>query len=179
MRRLPHKNLAAELLQKLLRGEIESRARTNVVLERKFADRLLAIVNRYRNRAIESAQVISELIEMAKEFREASGRGERLGLKPEELAFYDALVDNEEVVRQMKDEVLQKIALELTDKLRTSTTVDWGKRESVRARLRNLVRITLRRHGYPPEGQDAAIELVMRQAERLSDSWSGRSGTDA
>ncbi|MFY9341002.1 MAG: type I restriction endonuclease subunit R [Planctomycetota bacterium] len=174
VRRLPHQNLAAELLQKLLRNEIESRARTNVVLEQRFGERLLAIVNRYRNRAIESAQVISELIAMAKEFREASGRGERVGLRDDELAFYDALADNAEVRRVMADDLLRKIALELTEKLRASTTVDWGKRESVRARLRNLVRITLRRNGYPPEGQEAAVDLVMRQAERLSDAWTTR-----
>ena len=171
VRNLPQRNFAVELLQKLLNDEIKSRSRTNVILEKKFSDRLLAALNRYRSRAIESAQVIEELIEMAKEFREAAKRGENLGLNESELAFYDALTDNESAVRELGDEVLKKIAFELTEKLRNSTTVDWQKRESVRARLRNLVRITLRRYKYPPDRQEEAIRLVLEQAERLSDEW--------
>ena len=168
VRQLPQRNFAVELLQKLLNDEIKSRSRTNVILEKKFSDRLLAALNRYRSRAIESAQVIEELIQMAKEFREAAKRGENLGLNESELAFYDALADNESAVRELGDEILKKIALELTEKLRNSTTVDWQKRESVRAKLRNLVRITLRRYKYPPDMQEEAIKLVMEQAERLS-----------
>jgi type I restriction enzyme, R subunit len=171
VRQLPHRNFAVELLQKLLNDEIRSRSQTNVVLERKFSDRLLAALNRYRNRAIESAQVIEELIEMAKEFREATKRGENLGLNESELAFYDALADNESAVRLLGDDILKKIAFELTEKLRNSTSVDWQKRDSVRARLRNLVRITLRRYRYPPDLQEKAIQLVLEQAERLSDAW--------
>jgi type I restriction enzyme R subunit len=125
----------------------------------------------YRSRAIESAHVIEELIAMAREFREAAKRGENLGLNESELAFYDALANNESAVRDLGDEVLKKIAFELTAKLRTSTSVDWQKRESVRARLRNLVRITLRRYRYPPDKQEEAIRLVLEQAERLSDEW--------
>ncbi len=172
VRNLPQRNFAVELLQKLLNDEIKSRSRTNVILEKKFSDRLLAALNRYRSRAIESAQVIEELIQMAKEFREAAKRGENLGLNESELAFYDALADNESAVRELGDDTLKKIAHELTDKLRNSTTVDWQKRESVRARLRNLVRITLRRYKYPPDMQEEAIRLVLDQAERLSDEWS-------
>jgi type I restriction enzyme R subunit len=172
VRNLPQRNFAVELLQKLLNDEIKSRCRTNVLLERKFSDRLLAALNRYRNRAIESAQVIEELIAMAKEFREAAKRGAELGLNDSELAFYDALADNESAVRELGDDILKQIALELTDKLRTSTTVDWQKRDSVRARLRNLVRITLRRYKYPPDKTEAAIQLVLEQAERLSEEWS-------
>jgi type I restriction enzyme R subunit len=108
---------------------------------------------------------------MAREFREAAKRGENLGLNESELAFYDALANNESAVRDLGDEVLKKIAFELTAKLRTSTSVDWQKRESVRARLRNLVRITLRRYRYPPDKQEEAIRLVLEQAERLSDEW--------
>jgi type I restriction enzyme R subunit len=174
VRRLPQRNFAVELLQKLLNDEIRSRSRTNAVVEKKFSERLQAALNRYRNRAIESAQVIEELIGMAKEFREAAKRGEKLGLNDSELAFYDALAENESAVRELGDEVLRKIALELTEKLRSSTSVDWQKRESVRARLRNLVRVTLRRYKYPPDKQDDAIRLVMEQAERLSDEWSQR-----
>ncbi len=171
VRQLPQRNFAVELLQKLLNDEIKSRSRTNVILEKKFSDRLLAALNRYRSRAIESAQVIEELIEMAKEFREAAKRGENLGLTESELAFYDALAVNESAVRELGDEVLKRIANELTEKLRNSTTVDWQRRESVRARLRNLVRITLRRYKYPPDKQEEAIRLVLEQAERLSDEW--------
>jgi len=171
VRNLPQRNLAVELLQKLLNDEIKSRSRTNIVLEKKFSDRLLAALNRYRSRAIESAQVIEELIAMAKEFREAIKRGDELGLNVSELAFYDALADNESAVRELGDEVLKKMAHELTDKLRNSTTVDWQKRESVRARLRNLVRITLRRYKYPPDRQEEAIKQVLEQAERLSEEW--------
>jgi type I restriction enzyme, R subunit len=172
VRQLPQRNFAVELLQKLLNDEIKSRSRTNVILEKKFSDRLMAALNRYRSRAIESAQVIEELIAMAKELREAVKRGDELGLNESELAFYDALADNESAVRELGDDILKKIAHELTDKLRNSTTVDWQKRESVRARLRNLVRITLRRYKYPPDKQEEAIKLVLDQAERLSEEWS-------
>jgi type I restriction enzyme, R subunit len=173
VRQMPQKNFAVELLQKLLNDEVKSRSRTNVVLERKFGDRLLDALNRYRSRAVESAQVIEELIAMAKEFREAAKRGEALGLSDSELAFYDALMNNESAVLELGDPVLKLIAQELTQKLRNSTTVDWQKRESVRARLRNLVRITLRRYKYPPDMQEEAIRLVLEQAERLSDEWAG------
>ena len=171
VRNLPQRNFAVELLQKLLNDEIKSRSRANVILEKKFSDRLQEALNRYRSRAIESSLVIEELIGMAKEFREAAKRGEHLGLNESELAFYDALADNESAVRELGDEILRKIAHELTEKLRHSTTVDWQKRESVRARLRNLVRITLRRYKYPPDRQEKAIRLVLEQAERLSDQW--------
>lgn len=177
VRQLPHRNFAVELLQKLLNDEIRSRTRTNVVLEKKFSDRLEAALNRYRSRAIESAQVIEELIQMAREFRSAAARGEHFGLNESELAFYDALANNESAVRQLGDDVLKQIALELTEKLRNSTSVDWQKRDSVRAKLRNLVRITLRRHRYPPDMQEEAIRLVLQQAERLSEEWSGQNHT--
>jgi type I restriction enzyme R subunit len=143
-----------------------------VIQERKFSERLTNSLNKYHGRAVKSAEVIEELIEMAKEFREAAKRGEELGLNESEIAFYDALADNESAVRELGDEILKKIAQELADKLRKSTTVDWQKRDSVRAKLRNLVRITLRRYKYPPDKQEAAIQLVLQQAERLSDDWS-------
>jgi type I restriction enzyme R subunit len=172
VRSLPQKNLAALLLERLMNDQIASRARTNVVLEKKFADRLRATINRYHNRAIESAQVIEELIAMAKEFREQAARGEKLGLNESEFAFYEALANNESAVRELGDEVLSTIARELTDKLRGSASIDWRKRENVRARLRNLVRITLKRYKYPPDKQEEAVELVLSQAERLTDEWS-------
>lgn len=169
---MPARNLAVELLQKLLNDEIKSKTRNNVVQEKKFSDRLMETLKKYRNRSIESAQVIEELIALAKEFREAAARGANLGLNPDEVAFYDALAENESAVRELGDDTLKKIAQEITDKLRKSTSVDWQKRESVRAKLRNLVRITLRKYKYPPDKTEAAIELVLRQAEVLSNEWS-------
>jgi type I restriction enzyme R subunit len=172
VRQLPQKNFAVELLQKLLADQVKSRMRTNVVLERQFSDRLQAALNRYLSRAVESAQVIEELIAMAKEMTTALQRGEAMGLNESEFAFYGALADNDSALQILGDETLKAIAREVTEKLRNSTSVDWQKRESVRARLRNLVRITLRRYKYPPDQQEEAIRLVLEQAERLSESWS-------
>jgi type I restriction enzyme, R subunit len=169
---MPARNLAVELLQKLMNDEIKSRMRSNVVQEKKYSDRLIDTLKKYRNRSIESAQVIEDLIALAKEFREGIKRGEKLGLNDDELAFYDALADNESAVRELGDEILKKIAQEIADKLRKSTTVDWQKRDSVRARLRNLVRITLKKYKYPPDKTEEAIELVLKQAETLSNEWS-------
>ncbi len=171
VRNMQAKNLAAELLEKLLRDEIRANTRTNVVREKKYGDRLLVTLNKYHNRAIETAQVIEELIQMAKDFQEEMAKQEVLGLNPDEQSFYDALANNESAVRELGDEVLKKIAHELTEKLRRSTTVDWQVRDSVRAKLRNLVRIILRRNKYPPDFQQEAIDLVLRQAEVLSESW--------
>jgi type I restriction enzyme R subunit len=169
---MPYRNLAVQILDRLLNDQIASRAKSNVVLEKKFSDRLRETINRYHNRTIESAQVIEELIAMAKEFREAAARGEKMDLSESEFAFYEALADNESATRELGDEVLKAIARELTEKLRGSASVDWRKRENVRARLRNLVRITLRRYKYPPDKQEEAIRLVLEQADRLSDEWS-------
>src|SRR5690606_27666134 len=138
---------------------------TNVVQSAKFSDLLQQSLTRYRNRAIETAQVIEELIQMAKKFQEAAQRGERLGLSQSEVAFYDALATNEAAVRQLGDETLRKIAIELTQSLRRSVTVDWAKRETVRAKLRVMVRTLLRRYKYPPDKQEEATEIVLRQAE--------------
>lgn len=172
VRNMESKNIAAELLEKLLRDEIRANTKTNVVREKKYADRLLATLRKYHNRAIETAQVIEELIKMAKDFQKEIEHEKELGLNPDELAFYDALANNESAVRELGDDTLKKIALELTKKLRRSTSVDWQVRDSVRAKLRNLVRVTLRRYKYPPDKQKEAIELVLRQAEVLSDRWS-------
>ncbi|MBI5740333.1 MAG: DUF3387 domain-containing protein [Nitrospirae bacterium] len=172
VRNMKSRNLAVELLEKLLRDEIRAKTRMDVVQQKKYGDRLLETLRKYHNRAIETAQVIEELITMAKDFQEAMKRHEDLGLNPDEVAFYDALANNESAVRELGDKILKKIAQELTDKLRKSTSVDWQVRDSVRARLRNLVRITLRRYKYPPDKQDEAINLVLQQAERLSEEWS-------
>ncbi|WP_420094624.1 type I restriction endonuclease subunit R [Geothermobacter hydrogeniphilus] len=172
VRNMKSRNLALELLEKLLRDSIKARTRNNVVLEQKFSERLLATLNRYHARAIETAQVIEELIQMAKDFQESLKRDEALGLNPDEIAFYDALANNESAVRELGDETLKKIAVEITEKLRNSTSVDWQVRESVRAKLRNLVRRTLRRWKYPPDKTPEAVELVLKQAEVLCEGWS-------
>jgi type I restriction enzyme R subunit len=174
VRRMPSRNLAVELLEKLLRDAIKARTRNNVVQEMKYGERLLETLRRYHNRAIETAQVIEELIQMAKDFQAAMKRDEELGLSPDEIAFYDALANNESAVRELGSEVLKKIAHELTEKLRASTTVDWQVRESVRAQMRNMIRRLLKKYKYPPDKRDEAIELVLRQAEKLSGTWSER-----
>ncbi|XXE20313.1 type I restriction endonuclease subunit R [Pseudomonas sp. Z1-12] len=172
VRQMESRNLAVELLEKLLRDEVKARARNNVVQEKKYGDRLLETLRKYHNRAIETAQVIEELIQMAKEFKAALEREAALGLSHDEIAFYDALANNESAVRELGDETLKKIAAELTEKLRASTTIDWQVRESVRAKLRILVRRCLQRWKYPPDQQPDAVELVLKQAESLSNEWS-------
>lgn len=172
VRQMESRNLAVELLEKLLRDEVKARARNNVVQEKKYGDRLLETLRKYHNRAVETAQVIEELIQMAKEFKAALEREASLGLGQDEIAFYDALANNESAVRELGDETLKKIAMELTEKLRASTTIDWQVRESVRAKLRILVRRCLQRWKYPPDEQSDAVELVLKQAESLSNEWS-------
>ncbi len=171
VRKMPEKNLAVELLEKLLKDHIRAKMRTNVVQEKKYSDRLYETLRKYNNRSIESAQVIEELIQMAKEFQDDLNRESKLGLNSDEIAFYDALANNESACRMLGDETLKKIAIEITDKLRKSTTIDWQVRDSVRARLRILVRRSLQRYKYPPDQEKAAIDLVLKQAEVLSNSW--------
>ena len=168
---MPHRNLAVELLQKLLRGEVSTRRRKNVVQARSFSEMLELTLRRYQNRAIEAAQVIEELIGLAKEMREANARGERLGLSEDELAFYDALETNDSAVQVLGDETLRDIARELVETVRGNVTIDWTLRENVRANLRRLVRRILRRHGYPPDKQEKATVTVLEQAEALSWGW--------
>ena len=171
VRQMKTRNLAVELLEKLLRDEIKARARNNVVQEKKYGDRLLETLRKYHNRAIETSQVMEELIQMAKEFQAVLEREAALGLGRDEIAFYDALAHNESAVRELGDETLKKIAVEITEKLRVSTTVDWQVRESVRARLRILVRRCLQKWKYPPDQQPDAVELVLQQAQALSEAW--------
>ena len=169
---MPQRNLAVELLQKLLRGEVATRRRTNLVQARSFAEMLEQTLRRYQNRAIEAAQVIEELIELAREMREAAIRGEKLGLNEDELAFYDALETNDSAVQVLGDETLRDIARELVQTVRNNVTIDWTLRENVRAQLRVLVRRILRKHGYPPDKQEKATQTVLEQAEVLSEGWS-------
>jgi type I restriction enzyme R subunit len=171
VRNLPERNLAVELLQRLLEGEIKSRFASNVVQDRKFSEMLANVITRYQNRSIETAQVMEELVEMAKKFREAASRGQELGLSEDEVRFYDALANNESAVRELTDETLKKIAHELTENLRQNLSVDWSERDSVRAKLRLMVKRILRKYKYPPDSQDAAVELVLEQAQALSHQW--------
>ena len=168
---MPQRNLAVELLQKLLKGELHIRRRKNVVQARSFAEMLEQTLRRYQNRAIEAAQVIEELIELAKEMREANARGERLGLSDDELAFYDALETNDSAVQVLGDDTLRDIARELVDTVRNNVTIDWTLRENVRAKLRAMVKRILRKHGYPPDKQEKATLTVLEQAEVLSEGW--------
>ena len=173
VKNLPEKNLAVELLERLLEGEIKSRFGSNVVQEKKFSDLLGNVIKRYQNRSIETAQVMEELVEMAKKFREAASRGELLGLTEDEVRFYDALATNESAVKELTDETLKKIAHELTENLRQNLTVDWSERESVRAKLRLMVKRVLRKYKYPPDLQEEAVDLVLRQAQVFGESWGG------
>ena len=171
IRNMPAKNLAVELLRKLLQDEIKAHTRTNVVQQKNYGDRLLETLRRYHNRSIETAQVIEELIQMAREFHESITRHEDLGLSEEEIAFYDALAEKPEVLRIMGDDTLKKLAIELTRKLRNSTSVDWTVRESVRASMRLMIKRLLRKYKYPPEGQEDAVTRVIQQAEALAGYW--------
>lgn len=171
VRHLKQRNLAVELLERLLKDQIKSRFKANVVQSAKFSELLQQSLTRYRNRAVETAQVIEELIAMAKKFQAEAQRGMELGLSPDEMAFYDALATNETAVRELGDETLKKIAVELVVKLRGSVTVDWAKRETVRAKLRVMVKTLLKRYKYPPDRQDEATDTVLMQAETLSAEW--------
>jgi type I restriction enzyme R subunit len=171
VRGMPQRNLAVELLRKLLAGEIHSRRRRNVVQARSFAEMLEQAIHRYQNRAIEAAQVIDELIKLAKEMREADRRSADLGLSEDELAFYDALETNDSAVKILGDATLRGIARELVQTVRANVTIDWTVRENVRAHLRVLVKRILRKHGYPPDKQEKATQTVLQQAEVLSEAW--------
>jgi type I restriction enzyme R subunit len=173
VRHMEHRNLAVELLQRLLKDDIKSRFKTNVVQKQKFSELLEATLVRYRNRAIETAQVIEELIEMAKSFNEAARRGDDLGLNNDEAAFYDALETSEASVRELGDSVLKEIARQLTDYLRKNLTVDWSVRDTVRAKMRGQIKLILKRHKYPPDMESRAVDLVLKQAEALSTAWMG------
>ena len=172
VRGMPQRNLAVELLQKLLKGEIAVRRRKNVVQARSFAKMLEQTICRYQNRATEAVQVIEELISLARDMREADARGEKLGLSEEELAFYDALETNDSAVKVLGDETLRTIAHDLVITVRNNVTIDWALRENVRAKLRVLVKRILRKHGYPPDRQEKATQIVLEQAEVLSAKWS-------
>jgi type I restriction enzyme R subunit len=171
VRGMPQRNLAVELLQKLLKGEIRTRQKRNVVQARSFTDMLEQALRKYRNRAIETAQVIEELIQLAKDMRAAEARGESLGLSDDELAFYDALETNDSAVKILGDDTLRTIARELVAMVRKNVTIDWTIRDNVRAQLRVYVKRILRKYGYPPDMQEKATHTVLEQAEVLSEGW--------
>jgi type I restriction enzyme R subunit len=171
VRGMPQRNLAVELLRKLLAGEIHTRRRKNVVQARSFAEMLEHALRRYQNRAIEAAQVIEELIGLARDMRAANARGVALGLNEEELAFYDALEVNDSAVQVLGEPTLQAMARELTESVRRNVSIDWTLRENVRAQMRVRVKRILRKHGYPPDKQEQATQTVLEQAEVLSDAW--------
>src|SRR5258707_9138515 len=168
---MPQRNLAVELLQKLLKGEIRARARRNLVQARSFAEMLEQSLRRYQNRAIETAKIIEELIQLAKDMRQAAQRGEALGLTDDEVAFYDALETNDSAVKVLGDEALRTIARELVATVRANVTIDWTIRDNVRAQLRVFVKRILRKYGYPPDMQEKATQTVLEQAEVLSAGW--------
>jgi len=171
VRGMPQRNLAVELLRKLLASEIKVRSKRNVVQARSFADLLEQAIKKYQNRAIETAQVIEELIGLAKDMRSAHTRGETLGLTEDELAFYDALETNDSAVKVLGEPTLTKIARELAEMVKKNVTIDWTVRENVRAQLRVLVKRILRKYGYPPDKQEQATTIVLEQAEVLSEAW--------
>lgn len=165
------KNLALEALQKLINGEIKSRTKSNVVQSRKFSERLEAAVRRYHNNAITAAQLLEELISLAKDIKADRERGEEQGLSQEEIAFYDALAENESALQALGDDKLRVIATELVMSVRNNVSVDWMHRDSARAKLRIEVKKILKKYGYPPDLQDAAVQLVLQQAEVLAPLW--------
>ena len=173
VRNLPQKNLAVEMLQKLLQGEVKARSKSNAVQARVFSELLEQSIRKYQNRAIETAQIIEELIQLAKEMREADKRGEELGLSSDEVAFFDALEVNDSAVKILGDAQLRSIAQELVQAVKNNVTIDWTQRENVKANLRVIIKRILRKHGYPPDKQLKATETVLEQAQLLSAAWAG------
>jgi len=166
---MKHQNLALELLKKLLNDEIKTRSKTNLVKSRKLLEMLEGAIKRYQNNLLTTAEIIQELINIAKEIKEADKEGERLGLTKDEVDFYNALEVNDSAVHIMGDDQLKDIAREITEKVRANATIDWTIRESTRARLMVIVKRTLTKWGYPPDKQAKAIETVLKQAELMAD----------
>ncbi len=171
VRNMPQKNLAVELLRKLLSNEIRIRSKKLLIQSKSFAEMLEQSIRKYQSRAIEAAAVIQELIELARQMREAGKRGEDLKLTEDELAFYDALEVNDSAVKVLGEPTLTAIAHELVETIRNSVTIDWTEREAVRAKIRVAVKRILRKHGYPPDKQERATQTVLQQAELLCADW--------
>ncbi len=171
VRRLPQRNLAVELLRKLLGNEIKALGRTNLVQARHFSEMLEKTLRAYENRAVEAAIILETMIELGNDLRARRERGERLGLSAEEEAFYDALETNDSAVQVLGDDTLKTIARELVSKVRANATIDWTQRESVQAEMRLMIKRILRRYGYPPDKQERATQTVLEQAELLGEAW--------
>ncbi len=165
-----HKNLAIELLKKILNNELKARAKTNLVKSKKLLEMLESAIKRYQNNLLTTAEIIQELINIAKQIKEADKEGEKLGLNNDEVAFYNALEINDSAVQVLGDDTLKEIAREIADKVRANATIDWTIRESARAKLMVLVRRTLNKYGYPPDKQQKAVDTVLKQAELLADN---------
>jgi type I restriction enzyme R subunit len=170
---MPQKNLAFEALKKLLNDEIRFISKRNVVQGKSFMEMLDKTIKKYTNRSVEAAQVIEELVELARKVREEKARGKTQNMTEDELAFYDALGTNDSAVKVLGDETLRKIALELTQMIRKSVTIDWTQRESVQAEIRLKVKKILRKYGYPPDKQEKATQTVLEQAELVAKDWVG------
>lgn len=170
VRALPQKNIAVQLLERLLKGKVKSVMKTNVVQSKKFSEMLQASIDKYNKRSIQASKVIEELIELAKEVQEASRRGEELGLNKDEIAFYDALADHETAKEVMGDDKLRAIAHELAVSIKENMTVDWHKKDSARAKMRVTVRRLLKKYGYPPDLAKMAVETVVKQAELMAET---------
>ncbi|MFH0948731.1 MAG: type I restriction enzyme endonuclease domain-containing protein [Elusimicrobiota bacterium] len=171
VKNMPHKNLAYELLKKLLNDEIKIRTKRNLIQGRSFAEMLEKTIRKYQNKAIETARVIEELIELAKKLRDADKRGEALNLTDDELAFYDALEVNDSAVKVLGDEILRTIARELIKTVKNNITIDWTLRENIQANLRVMVKRILRKYGYPPDKQKKATDTVLEQAVLIAKDW--------
>jgi type I restriction enzyme R subunit len=164
---MKQKNLAVELLSRLLKGSIKGFSRRNLVQSKKFSELLDAAIKKYQNRAIETTQVIMELIELAKEISEAEKRGESTGLTADELAFYDALSDNESAKEIMGEDILKQIARDLTASIKSNISVDWAIRESVQAKMKMIIKRLLKKYGYPPDKTAKAVDIVMEQTKLM------------
>jgi type I restriction enzyme R subunit len=168
---MQHKNLAIELLKKILNDELKTRSKTNLVKSKKLLEMLESSIKRYQNNLLSTAEIIQELIKIARKIKEADKEGQKLGLTNDEVAFYDALEVNDSAVNVLGDDTLKDIAREIADKVRANATIDWTIRESARAKLMVLVKRTLTKYGYPPDKQQKAIDTVLKQAELLADFW--------
>jgi type I restriction enzyme R subunit len=168
---MQHKNLAIELLKKILNDELKTRSKTNLVKSKKLLEMLESSIKRYQNNLLTTAEIIQELIDIAKKIKAADKEGEKLGLTNDEVAFYDALEVNDSAVNVLGDDTLKNIAREIADKVRANATIDWTIRESARAKLMVIVKRTLTKYGYPPDKQQKAIDTVLKQAELLADFW--------
>jgi type I restriction enzyme R subunit len=173
IKNMPRKNLALELLRRLLNDEIKKRSSQNIIQSKKFSEMLSAAIKRYQNNAITAAEVIEEMIRMAKDIKEADLRGENLNLDFRELAFYDALEVSDSAVKVLGDDILKTIARELVDSVRNSVTIDWDKKESVQAKMRVMIKRILKNYGYPPDLQETAVKTILEQAKLLGEDFSG------